>query len=400
MKDLFVMDFQDYNPEGKIFSRPSARAIIIQDGKALLMYSKKYDYYKFPGGGIEKGESHAETLCREVTEESGYVVRPESIEEYGRVLRKQKDSYDENCIFQQENFYYFCDVEEKTTDRNLDDYEEEESFTVVWMDLMEASRHNLYERRNNGGDATLIEREGKVFDIADLEVRKRIRREQEKEFLTQLGNPEYGEMLSFVEEKLSTLDSERSSAKKDIAYSRFAHTKRVLGWAKKLYDLATDQQKIDYDATIVATIFHDVGRNVANQLGIPHAQAGVPITREYLLTHGYDAERTEYICSLVEKHSDKYLMSEADKMDRGLLLLQEADLMDDMGALGIVMDCMIVEAKKEGADFYDALDHIRRYTHRIQKTNPMATPEARKIWDEKTKLVDAFTDALQGDVEW
>ena len=34
-----------------------------------MVYSSKFDYYKFPGGGIENNESHIETLKREMAEE-------------------------------------------------------------------------------------------------------------------------------------------------------------------------------------------------------------------------------------------------------------------------------------------------------------------------------------------
>lgn len=36
---------------------PSVRAIIIKNDKVSMIHSMKYDYYEFPGGGIEKGES-------------------------------------------------------------------------------------------------------------------------------------------------------------------------------------------------------------------------------------------------------------------------------------------------------------------------------------------------------
>ena len=56
MRELFQMDRQDYNPEGKVYERPSARAIILKDGKVLLNHIAKYDCYEFPGGGIEAGK--------------------------------------------------------------------------------------------------------------------------------------------------------------------------------------------------------------------------------------------------------------------------------------------------------------------------------------------------------
>lgn len=49
MRQLFQMDRKDYDPDWHVFSRPSARAILIRDGKAGMIHSLKYDYYKFPG---------------------------------------------------------------------------------------------------------------------------------------------------------------------------------------------------------------------------------------------------------------------------------------------------------------------------------------------------------------
>ena len=83
MKELFSLDMKDYDPDGKVFSRPSARAIVFKNDKVLLVYSKKYNYYKFPGGGIENGEKPEDALIREVREETGYQIIAESIEEYG-----------------------------------------------------------------------------------------------------------------------------------------------------------------------------------------------------------------------------------------------------------------------------------------------------------------------------
>ena len=55
-----------------------------------MVHSRKYNYYKFPGGGIEAGESYAEALCREVREEAGLQVKKETIREYGIVPRMEK----------------------------------------------------------------------------------------------------------------------------------------------------------------------------------------------------------------------------------------------------------------------------------------------------------------------
>ena len=83
MRILFEMDKKDYVPNESVFSRPSARAVIIKDGKIAMVYSKKYNYYKFPGGGIEADECMEDALIREVLEETGLCVIRDSIQEYG-----------------------------------------------------------------------------------------------------------------------------------------------------------------------------------------------------------------------------------------------------------------------------------------------------------------------------
>lgn len=410
MRELFSLDLKNYDPQGKVFSRPSVRGIIIKDGKVLLVHSQKYGYYKFPGGGMEDGEDHRAALAREVKEETGYCILPESIEEYGYVPRRQRDSYDENGVFAQDNFYYFCNVSDQREETRLDDYEREEGFAAVWMDAFEAAQHNRYFKYAKGGskdaenqksadpDEIMISREARVLDMVDLEIRRRKRMVRERQFIRELGDLDYAGMLDFVEREIGGIQTEAADgAKFDVAYDRFEHVKRVLGWAKRLYDASENQAELRYEDLMIAAIFHDVGRGMADQERIPHAQAGVPITRAYLLEHGFEPERVEYVCTLVAGHSDKYRMKE-EGLDSNLLLLMEADLLDDMGAQGIVMDCMITESRNPRATFTDCLDHVSRYTLRQQQTNPMVTEEGRRVWEEKTRLTERFVDALTRDL--
>ena len=74
MRELFILDKKNYNPNGTVGRRPSVRGIIIRDGKVAMMHSKKFDYYKLRCGGIEPGETLEETLIREVREETGLTV--------------------------------------------------------------------------------------------------------------------------------------------------------------------------------------------------------------------------------------------------------------------------------------------------------------------------------------
>lgn len=65
MRLLFEMDKKDYEQCTHSFVRNSARSIIIKENKIAMIYSAKYHYYKFPGGGIEDGETPVEAMIRE-----------------------------------------------------------------------------------------------------------------------------------------------------------------------------------------------------------------------------------------------------------------------------------------------------------------------------------------------
>lgn len=164
---LFEMDRKDYDPEGSRFERPSVRGIIVRDGKVAMVHSKKYDYYKFPGGGIEPGEDQRATLIREVKEESGLVVIPETIREFGWVHRIQKGSVDD--IFIQDNFYYLCETEAIAGQQKLDDYEAEAEFVLAFVTPQTVTEVNRREehgaKSGNPLFVTMLEREARVMEL-------------------------------------------------------------------------------------------------------------------------------------------------------------------------------------------------------------------------------------------
>ena len=165
LKELFSIDLKDYNPNDSVFRRPSARAIIVKNNIIALVYSVKEKYYKFPGGGIKDGEDMTDALAREVKEEVGLIVKPESISEFGSVIRRQKSNYTENTIFEQENYYFWCECEEKVVDQNLDDYEKEAEFALRYVDIDEAIKVNSEYRSDDFFNEIMIRREKKVLEM-------------------------------------------------------------------------------------------------------------------------------------------------------------------------------------------------------------------------------------------
>lgn len=172
MRELFTIDKKNYDKNGTVGRRPSVRGIIIKDGKVAMMHSLKYAYYKLPGGGIEAGESYEDTLVREVREESGLVVKKESIQKFGYVYRIEKGRIEN--IFIQENFYFLCDVENTKVSQELDEYEEDEIFTLEFVTpecaihVNENADHK--EKSQSETFSGMILRENRVLEIIREEI--------------------------------------------------------------------------------------------------------------------------------------------------------------------------------------------------------------------------------------
>ena len=157
------MDKKDYGGRTHTFARHSSRSIIIKDGKVAMIHSLKYDYYKFPGGGIEHGENPVEAMIRETREEAGLIVDPASVREYGYVHRIQKSDNDETECFLQDNYYYLCDIKGKTAQK-LDGYEARESYTLEYVKPDIAIRKNRAVKDSPYNDM-MFEREARVLEM-------------------------------------------------------------------------------------------------------------------------------------------------------------------------------------------------------------------------------------------
>ena len=172
MQLLFEIDTKDYDPNGVVFVRHSARCIHIKNGLVAMVHSGKYDYYKFPGGGIEKGESAEHAMIRETREEAGLVVIPESVKEYGYVHRIQKSDHNGVDCFIQDNFYYLCDVEEGVQAQILDDYEADEKFTLEYVEpdkAISANRNVIHGPNSHAMRDIELEREARVLELLKAE---------------------------------------------------------------------------------------------------------------------------------------------------------------------------------------------------------------------------------------
>ena len=166
MKRLFEMDLKNYDENWERSKRPSVRGIIECNDLFALIHNTKYDYYSFPGGGLEEGESNEEALIREVHEETGLTVIPESIKEFGSALIVRKSFVFENTIFEQDNMYYYCQVEKGIGSTKLEAYEVEDGIVLEYISLSDAVKHNrsIDPKSVRNGDADWIDRETRIME--------------------------------------------------------------------------------------------------------------------------------------------------------------------------------------------------------------------------------------------
>lgn len=140
MEKILVMDEHNYDDNLEEICRVSIRGIIFVNGK-LLMIESSFGEVKLPGGGLEAVEDDCQTLIREVKEETGYDVIPESIQPFGEIEEKRL-SVHEPKIWHQINRLYFCDVYPKQGQCEYSENEKKAGFHQVFYTLEDALEKN------------------------------------------------------------------------------------------------------------------------------------------------------------------------------------------------------------------------------------------------------------------
>jgi len=151
------------NLNGRIFKRIAARGIIIDQNKILLMYTKYYDDYSLPGGGVDSEEALIEGLKRELSEETG-AQGIEILSEFGYTEEYRpyyKDDYD---VMHMISYLYICDIQGELKKAQLEDYEIANGMKAKWVAIEEAIMHNKEVIKNNEAIGLSIERETYILE--------------------------------------------------------------------------------------------------------------------------------------------------------------------------------------------------------------------------------------------
>ena len=166
MEILAIYDRKDYDLSFPYYVRNAVKAIIIVENKIALIHNKKYDVFVFPGGGIENGETDVDALIRETKEEAGLIIKPSSILEFGKIVEIRKDRKADG-IYERHDYFYLCEVEDKSILLNLSKNEIENGHRFVYIPIDEAIKVNETHIRQ-GYNWT----EGIVFVLNHLKITK------------------------------------------------------------------------------------------------------------------------------------------------------------------------------------------------------------------------------------
>lgn len=131
MKRLLLLDTKDYTAEMPVYEKHSVRAIIIRNGQVAMQQSSA-GVFKILGGVVEDGESHAETIAREVEEEGGLIVKQETIREIGNIEERRRDVFDTAKTYICYTYFYSCEAEDYEVSLKLTASEVARGYHLVW----------------------------------------------------------------------------------------------------------------------------------------------------------------------------------------------------------------------------------------------------------------------------
>lgn len=204
-------------------------------------------------------------------------------------------------------------------------------------------------------------------------------------------NLNYEDMFEYVKHILIEHNGIRSHKPQLYFRNRFEHIKRVYGWAKRIMKGVEDCNEA---LVLTAAIFHDCG--YTNGSKETHAKLGANLFLDYATEHHFEKEFTDTIYSMILHHSNKNLIQAKDTPIEMIILL-EADLIDEEGALGLVFD-LLAEGYKCPDSYDSVFNEIMIHSAHILKQNYMVTPIAKEVWENKKNLIQQFIDDLKYDL--
>lgn len=200
----------------------------------------------------------------------------------------------------------------------------------------------------------------------------------------------YDDMFQYVYKVLNDANAIKSKKKESSFRNRYLHTKRVYSWCLRLMK---DYNDVNEEILLTSAIFHDAGYSVGKE---NHAFISSLIFEEYAKNNNFDPLFISIVSKNIKNHSDKSLIKNKNSSIE-LILLLEADLLDEEGAMGISWDLMALGFNRPN-DYEEVIEAINKHSAHILNQDYMVTPLAKKYWEEKKKFVNDYINEIKRDL--
>lgn len=127
--------------KGRVFERLASRAIVLKGEEILLLYTKRYNDYSFPGGGLDPDEDLIPGLLRELAEETG-ARNIKVIGEFGYVDEYRPHYKPDFDIIHMLSYFYICEIDPVLGSAQMEHYEVANGMEVKWINIHDAIAHN------------------------------------------------------------------------------------------------------------------------------------------------------------------------------------------------------------------------------------------------------------------
>lgn len=128
-------------PAERIYERIAARAIVLKGEDILLIYTRRYNDYSIPGGGVDQNEDVKDGLLRELAEETG-AQNVKVIEPFGLYEEYRSTYYDGFDVMHMVSHFYICDADRVLGEAEPEDYEVKNGSVAKWVNIYEAIDFN------------------------------------------------------------------------------------------------------------------------------------------------------------------------------------------------------------------------------------------------------------------
>lgn len=200
--------------------------------------------------------------------------------------------------------------------------------------------------------------------------------------------------IEYVRKYLLSHNGDKSRREQETFRHRSEHVLNVYKWARRIVE-KLDDKSISTDSLYLACIFHDVGYG-SEHFHNSHPIEGADIWKDYAIQKNYDRELIDYVYYLIRMHSNKELLNN-DSTPIELVILLEADLLDEEGAMSICWDLMTLGCTNPSS-YQEALTKIKKFSAHILANNPLKTIPGREFWSNKQLLVKTFISSLEFDL--